>query len=64
MTGVFGKSRNKINDDVDSFKFVVDDFYTSVNSFFQQKWTFSDQFRPTRLYWSLRNEGVQFCVSF
>ena len=36
MTGVFGKSRNKINDDVDSFKFVVDDFYTSVNNFFQQ----------------------------
>jgi len=39
MTGVFGKSRDKINDDVDSNKFLVDDFYASINNFFNKHGT-------------------------
>lgn len=36
MTGVIGKSRNKINDDVDDFKFIVRDIYASVWNYFRQ----------------------------
>jgi hypothetical protein len=30
MTGAIGKSRSKINDDVDSSKFLVNEFYASI----------------------------------